>query len=338
MDDFVSIGAFSTHCPAELDVTPDNDPNSPTFNGYKNVRAMTLRDAMKLVWLFKEADFSGSVTASASANNSGSITDNTVSPPSTNNYSSSVSDSYSYTWTTSTSTNPPTAGKQTTNSIEPKLRVCKDGAFRQSDESDIEFDSSNDGTSSNSRSSVDFSVDALDSSGQTQFCTCLINLPKLSDIRRFISDGEFIGYGFQGFIFTANLLASIHAGTTFPQSHRGNKPNFSNINGFGDFFISCFTFENDDGEYAGFDSDSEVEVGGIPLYAQCIGTTITEFSDTDTSVRFSINKTVDNTGGVLNYSQPSSTVQGATIDYNYTYNTSCSMTANMDFDGITFYQ
>jgi hypothetical protein len=61
MDNFIALGAFGSFCPSDLDVTPDNDPNSPTYNGYKDIKTMTLQDAMKLVWLFNSADFSGSV-------------------------------------------------------------------------------------------------------------------------------------------------------------------------------------------------------------------------------------------------------------------------------------
>ena len=42
MDNFITLGAFGQFCPSDLDVTPDNNPNSPTYNGYKDVKAMTL--------------------------------------------------------------------------------------------------------------------------------------------------------------------------------------------------------------------------------------------------------------------------------------------------------
>lgn len=330
MDDFIALGAFGQFCPSDLDVTPDNNPNSPTYNGYKDVKAMTLKDAMKLVWLFEQADFSGSLNATAIADNSGTITVNS-NPPTSTSHSSGVNDSFTYTWTTST--DPNSGGKVTTDSIEPKLRVCGGGAFSQSDESDSDSVSNSDGTDSNSQSQSSFSVETLGSGGNDPFISCVINLPRIIDIRRFIKNGEFIGYGFSNSIFNCQLSAAAIAVNNFPNSGSGDKPPTTNVNGFGSFRISCFTFENDIGQFAGLDSDAEVTVGGIPLYAQCIGSTTTTFTQTSGSVRFSVNSSENNNGGVLNYTDSGS----PTKTYNYTYNSSASIIGNMNFNGISFY-
>ena len=330
MDDFIALGAFGQFCPPDLDVTPDNDPNSPTYNGYKDVKAMTLKDAMKLVWLFEKADFSGSLNATASADNSGTITVNS-NPPTSTSHSSGVNDSFTYTWTTST--DPNSGGKVTTDSIEPQLRVCGGGAFSQIDNSDLDSVSNSDGTDSNSQSQSSFSVQDLGAGGNSPFISCVINLPRIIDIRRFIENGQFIGYGFPNFIFNCQLLAVAIGQNTFPNSGFGDKPPTTNVNAFGSFKISCFTFENDSGQFAGLDSDAEVTVGGIPLYAQCIGTTTTTFSETSSRVRFSVNSSENNNGGVLNITDSGS----PTKTYNYTYNSSASIIGNMNFNGISFY-
>ena len=101
--------------------------------------------------------------------------------------------------------------------------------------------------------------------------------------------------------------------------------------GFGDLSISCFAFANNTGEFEDLDSDALIEVGGISLYAQCIGTTTTEFSDTATRVRFSVDQTDENNGGTLDYEQSG-------YEYNYSYSSSVSVTGNLDFDSITFYE
>jgi hypothetical protein len=330
MDNFIALGAFGSFCPPDADVTPDNDPNSPTYNGYKDVKAMTIQDAMKLVWLFDSADFSGSFSATASASNSGTITDNSVNPPVSTSYSSSVNNTFSYTW--ATSTDPNSGGKVTTASVEPQLRICGTGGnFSQSDTADSDSASYMDGTSANSRSNVSFHSESLGSGGSDPFIGCSISLPRIIDIRRFINNGVFIGYGFIGSIFSCNLAAGARAFNTFPFSPQGNKPAETIVNGFGSFRISCFTFENDIGQFAGLDSDAEVTVGGIPLYAQCIGSTTTSFSETNSRVRFSVNESDSNNGGSLNYTDSGGT------DYNYSYSSSASITGNMDFKGITFY-
>tara|TARA_R110001632_G_scaffold4915_1_gene20242 strand:+ start:2511 stop:3647 length:1137 start_codon:yes stop_codon:yes gene_type:complete len=324
-EDFITLRNLGSHgfdgsCLPKRNVKPDNDTNSPYYNGIADYTTFTFEEAMKIYWLMKEITVTGSASFSASSSISGSyqriirVRDNPGEQPP--KYSLETADSWSTQATAGSISDSTTMTldnlgrfqeRNARDPTPPQERICSswdrtDRIYKMAGMDE----SSNSGRMPSSTSSENISASTGGSFGALYFYSHGYDpdgdngfgrgvAPQYGPIRFYNGDIEdennFVGYGFDNHFGQGEGVLYVDC--------RVRPPSFVPVYVGGEYIASAgaymggifslgnIAYSYEIGQWAGTGQWSRVSFGGVEMMANSYGSEYVNISNSGGGVKFS---------------------------------------------------